>query len=159
MCFFYDTLSDPGEARGCSTNSLMINSFIHSLIQWVSLFLPQLYGAATLVGIKRRDYDYQYLESYTMICINSFECNETWWSLPFNLSSKGKKTLLKVQFQALKETLTVTLLTQSLPHSPFQQTPNGWSTIGCQLKDKDKISLKSSVICPLSPVVSPLCSV
>ena len=29
------------------------------------------------LGINRRDYNYQCLESYTMICINSFECNET----------------------------------------------------------------------------------
>ena len=36
-------LADPGEARGCSTNSLVINSLIKSVI----LFLPQLYGAAT----------------------------------------------------------------------------------------------------------------
>ena len=36
-------VADPGEARGCSTNSLVIHSFSHS----VSLFLPQLYGAAT----------------------------------------------------------------------------------------------------------------
>ena len=36
-------LADPGKARGCSTNSLMI----HKLIKSVTLFLPQLYGAAT----------------------------------------------------------------------------------------------------------------
>ena len=35
-------LADPGEARGSSTNGLVINS----LIQSVSLFLPQIYGAA-----------------------------------------------------------------------------------------------------------------
>ena len=37
-------LADPGEARGCSTNSLVINNL---LIHSVSLFLPQRYGAAT----------------------------------------------------------------------------------------------------------------
>ena len=36
---FIAYLSDPGKARGFSTNSLVIKS--------VSLFLPQLYGAAT----------------------------------------------------------------------------------------------------------------
>ena len=36
-------LADPGKARGCSINSLVINSLSHS----VSLFLQQLYGAAT----------------------------------------------------------------------------------------------------------------
>ena len=40
-------LADPGKARGCSMNSLVINSFIHSLIKSFILFLPQLYGAAT----------------------------------------------------------------------------------------------------------------
>ena len=35
-------LADPGEARGCSINSLVIHSFIKSVI----LFLPELYGAA-----------------------------------------------------------------------------------------------------------------
>jgi hypothetical protein len=34
-------LADPGEARGCSTNTFVINE----LSQSVSLFLPQLYGA------------------------------------------------------------------------------------------------------------------
>ena len=41
--FFAGLLADPGEARGCSTNSLVINSLIQSVIT----FLPQLYGAAT----------------------------------------------------------------------------------------------------------------
>ena len=36
-------LADPGEARGCSTNSFVIHSFIDSVI----LFLPQLYSAVT----------------------------------------------------------------------------------------------------------------
>ena len=40
---YYLFLADPGEARGSSTNSLVI----HLYIQSVSLFLPQLYGAAT----------------------------------------------------------------------------------------------------------------
>ena len=35
-------LADLGKARGCSTNSLVIHSFIKSVIT----FLPQLYGAA-----------------------------------------------------------------------------------------------------------------
>ena len=35
----YIFLADPGETRGCSTNSLVIHS--------VSLFLPQFYSAAT----------------------------------------------------------------------------------------------------------------
>ena len=39
-------LADPGEARSCSTNSLVINSLIKSAFSSQS-FLPQLYGAAT----------------------------------------------------------------------------------------------------------------
>ena len=39
----FSYLADPGKARGCSINSLVINS----LIQSVSLFLPQLYGGAS----------------------------------------------------------------------------------------------------------------
>ena len=34
--FVWDLLADPGEARGCSTNTFVI----HSLIKSVSLFLP-----------------------------------------------------------------------------------------------------------------------
>ena len=41
--FLYIYLADLGEARGCSTNSLVINSVSES----VSLFLSQLYAAAT----------------------------------------------------------------------------------------------------------------
>ena len=40
------SLSDPGEDRGCSTNTPVTHSFIHSLNN-LSLSLPQLYGAAT----------------------------------------------------------------------------------------------------------------
>ena len=39
----YNFLADPGEARGGSINSLVINSLIKSVI----LFLPQLYSAVT----------------------------------------------------------------------------------------------------------------
>ena len=38
----YNLLADPGEGKGCSINSLVINSLTDS----VSLFFPQLYGAA-----------------------------------------------------------------------------------------------------------------
>ena len=41
-------LADPGEARGCSSNSFVIDSFIQLPI----LFLPQLYGAATPKGLE-----------------------------------------------------------------------------------------------------------
>ena len=38
MKFLY--LADPGEARGCSTNTFVINSFIHSVSQSVSQPFP-----------------------------------------------------------------------------------------------------------------------
>ena len=36
-------LADPGKARGCFTNSVVIESLIHSVSEWVSLFLPWLF--------------------------------------------------------------------------------------------------------------------
>ena len=41
--FFLQLLADPGKSRGCSTNGFVTHWLIHS----VTLFLPQLYAAAT----------------------------------------------------------------------------------------------------------------
>ena len=83
-------LADLGEARGCSINSLVIISFIHSFINSVSLFLPQLNGARHAQTV--RDSSSSYKIDYVIV-IKSF-LNPEGHQHPIN-GSKVTAILLK----------------------------------------------------------------
>ena len=55
-------LADPGEAKGCSTNSLVIHKLIQS-----AFFFPQVYGAAKPKRLESRDSTSSYKISYFII--------------------------------------------------------------------------------------------